>query len=650
MKQIFRMVALAATLTSGWSSYAVAQTTGTGSYLPSGPSGPTPVPPSPTLLGVYASDSPGGFEAMDTWLGRPLDFTSIHTGQASEYDFVNSPGYVLQSSQYRGTNAAGVVDSRLVSVPLFWNGGTLDAAAAGTYDADWASVAQTVLTSINGGPAPNQAIIYLRTGWEQNLWNQMPWSSTGREALYIAAFQRFVTVFRSVDTTGRFRFVWCPNVGGDPIASSYPGDAYVDVIGMDFYYGLNSLTNDPDPDAAFQEMLDGGLTAIANMAASSGKPLAFPEWGINKDGFGNYVKDFFDWCRSNNCLYVNYWDNDGDYASEVSDGSYPETGAMLRHLFNPAAYPVEPIAAPVNLSALAGDHMVTVSGAPVVSSTPVTTYYLYEGPSSGGESVVPVATSSSPYFVDSRPNGQPAFYRMGAGNALSLGYLSAEVTATPHGTSHKPLPDVALGVPPSGYAQSATASLVALSQANPAMANATISALVAPTTVPGMVAGFPNGLTLGLDDQNHLVGFSRDYYSNRYTATSTLPVPFPVDGQTPEWVRMDLDAKGATTVFYAARVVGGTMPKPGSPAWSQLGEPVTGQNHNGIYDATAEAFRVGGSSQQGGTLTGTVYDAALYVNGLLATHPKFDAQQSGTTRFVDGLSKVWTTGGGAKIH
>ena len=631
-------------------SLAVAQTTGTGSYVPSGNVLPTPVPPTPTLLGVYADDSPGNFESVNAWLGRPVDFTSIHTGQASESDFINSVDYVLWSSRYTGTNAAGVADSRLVSVPLIWSGASLAAAASGAYNADYATVAQKILNDIPAGPAPGQSVIYIRTGWEQNLAGEMPWNSTGQEANFIAAFQQFVSVFRSVDTTGRFRFVWCPNVGGDPIMNSYPGDAYVDVMSMDFYYGLNSLTNAPDPDQAFGEMLNQGLSYIATMAHAHGKPLAFSEWGVNQDNFGNYVKDFFDWCRAQNCLYVTYWDSNGSYPGELSAGAYPETAAMFQHLWNPAQYPVEPIAAPVGVAALAGDGFNEITASPVTSSTPVTTYFLYKGTASGAESTTPVASSPTPSFIDTQRNGTTAYYRVGAGNALSQGYLSAEVSAKPRAASKLPLPAHYMAVTSTGYAASSTPSLMALSQANPALSNATIVALLAPQPGPGLIAGFPNGLSLSLDPNGYLIGYSRDWYSNRYTAISTLPVPFPADGQTPEWVRVDMDAKGAVTMFYVASVAGGAMPALTSTAWSQLGAPQTGQNHNGIYDAVREPFSVGGQPAGGGQLVGRVYDMALYTNGVLTTHPRFDMRGTGVTELEDGHAKIWNILDGAVIQ
>ncbi len=625
------------------------QTTGTGSYVPPGNNLPTAVPPNPTLLGFYADDSPGSFQGVNGWLGRPMDFASIHSGQASESDFVNSVGYVLWSNQYTALNAAGVAGSRLLSVPLIWQGASLAAAAAGAYNNDYATVAQIILAQIPPGPAPGQSVIYIRTGWEQNLAGEMPWSATGQEAQFIGAFQQFVSVFRANDPTGRFRFVWCPNVGGDPIANTYPGDSYVDVMGMDFYYGLNTLTNAPDPDYAFQEMLDNGLSEIAGMAATHGKQLAFPEWGVNQDNFGNYVKDFFDWCRAQGCLYATYWDNNGGYPGEMSDGTYPETGAMFRHLWDPANYPVEPIAAPVGVAALAGNANVQISGNGVASSTPVTTYYLYKGTRSGGESTTPIATSSTPSFTDSQANGQTAYYRMGAGNALSLGYLSTEVSATPRAPSTLPLPTDYLVVPAGGYAVSYTPALTGLSQATPSLDTATIVALVAAKPGPSMIAGFPHGLTLGLDASNRLIGFSTDYWNNQYYATSTLPVPFPADGVTPEWVRVDFNTWTASTTFYVASVNGPNKPNLESPSWNQLGAPQTGQNHNSIFDASVEPFYVAFPGNGTNPFVGNVYDMAFYANGVAAAHPHFDARPHGLRTFPDSHADLWSVGGGAYI-
>ena len=662
------MVSLAAA--SCCSTFANAQTTGTGSYIPPGSYQATAVPPSSTQLGIYDDDSPGTFEGVNTWLERVIDYASIHSGQTStqnesaEQNYLQSVDYVLNSANYHTVNAAGVAGSRLISIPLFWQGANLTDAANGLYESDWMSIANTILADIPSG----QSIIYVRTGWEENLAGEMPWSSSGQESLFVTAFQKFVQTFRSVDKNNRFRFVWCPNVDGDSIAASYPGDTSVDVIAMGFYYGLNNDTNSPDPDTAFNEMLNppngsDGLASLASMASSHKKQLAFGEWGVDQDNFGIYVKDFYDWCRTNSCSYATYWNNNGAYPGKISDGTYPETGAMFRHLFDSANFPVEPIAAPVGVAALSGVGSVQITSNTVTSSTAITTYYLYKGPTSGGESTTPVASSSSPLFNDAQPNGKVAYYRMEAGNSLSLGYLSTEVSATPRAAGAPPPSDY-LAITSNGYAVSSTKSLEAFARCGVnasgastcagnsgyvGLDNATIIALVTPAPGPNLIAGFPNGVSLGLSSDNRLVGFSQDQYTNKLTAYSSAPVPFPAGGM-PEWVRVDVDARGATTTFYVAPVNGATLPALTSTSWSQLGAPQIGQNHNGIFDPNVEPFYVAGQPDGSNQLVGNVYEAVFYALGKLVARPRFDMQTSGTTTFTDGPGRVWNIGGGAVIH
>lgn len=62
------------------------------------------------------------------------------------------------------------------------------------------------------------------------------WSAVGREADYVRAWKRVVDRFkaRGADNVG---FWWCPNEGvrRDVINACYPGDAYVDWVGSDWY-------------------------------------------------------------------------------------------------------------------------------------------------------------------------------------------------------------------------------------------------------------------------------------------------------------------------------------------------------------------------------------------------------------------------------
>ena len=111
--------------------------------------------------------------------------------------------------------------------------GTLAQGATGAYNSYFVTLAQTLV-------AGGQANAYLRLGWEfDGSW--MAWAATtpGAEASFASYFQQIVTAMRSVPGE-QFRFVWNPDAGaftqsGYSVAAAYPGNAYVDVIGLDAY-------------------------------------------------------------------------------------------------------------------------------------------------------------------------------------------------------------------------------------------------------------------------------------------------------------------------------------------------------------------------------------------------------------------------------
>lgn len=79
--------------------------------------------------------------------------------------------------------------------------------------------------------------IMLRPWWEMN----GAWYSWGRKAEYKVAWIRFVTRIRAI--APNVSFVWCPNTIWDTLsdpAPFFPGEAYVDWVGID---GYNRGTN-----------------------------------------------------------------------------------------------------------------------------------------------------------------------------------------------------------------------------------------------------------------------------------------------------------------------------------------------------------------------------------------------------------------------
>jgi hypothetical protein len=207
--------------------------------------------------------------------------------------------------------------------------GTLAQGATGAFNSYYVTLAQTLV-------ADGQANAYLRLGWEfDGSW--MPWAATSSssEVSFASYFQQIVTAMRSVSGE-QFRFVWNPDAGaftqsGYSVAAAYPGNAYVDVIGLDAYD--QSWAVPQTPANAWSSTTLPALTAAHQFASSNGKPLAFGEWGlaIRSDGHGlgddpYFVNQMVSWMENstNNVTYESYFDaNSGGVNSLITGGSFP---------------------------------------------------------------------------------------------------------------------------------------------------------------------------------------------------------------------------------------------------------------------------------------------------------------------------------------
>jgi len=216
--------------------------------------------------------------------------------------------------------------ARYWSIPLIPEGASLADAAAGAYDDRYARAAGELVAGHPQGP------IHVRTGWEFNgTW--FPWAARGREADYIGAFRRFAGIAR--EASPRFVLEWTPNVGDQGMnpADAYPGDAYVDVIGMDFYY--DPAYYSADPARAWEQMLTQryGLAWLRDFAESRGKPSAYPEWGVTLDTSGPYIQKAADWFRESGALYHGYWNSDAAFAGRLDAGRLPDAADSFREAF-----------------------------------------------------------------------------------------------------------------------------------------------------------------------------------------------------------------------------------------------------------------------------------------------------------------------------
>ena len=140
-----------------------------------------------------------------------------------------------------------------------------------------------------------------------------------------------------------FRFVWNPDAGaftqsGYSVAAAYPGNAYVDVIGLDAYDQTWATPQTPT-NAWSQTDAPRPLTAAQQFASAHGKPLAFPEWGvaIRSDGHGlgddpYFINQMAAWMENpaNDVTYETYFDdNSGGVNSLITGGSFPNSLAAF---------------------------------------------------------------------------------------------------------------------------------------------------------------------------------------------------------------------------------------------------------------------------------------------------------------------------------
>ncbi len=204
----------------------------------------------------------------------------------------------------------------------------------------------------NGGyPA---AII--RLGWEfDGGW--MPWSSPGNEALWVQAYRHVHDVFRSVSPD--FKFDWNGDSGYlQSQTAAYPGDDYVDVVGLDLYdkgmggaTAWNSSTRSwSDPNAAWARIVPN-LIAQRDFAIAHGKAVSYPEWGL--DGVNatatynvggdnpTFIQGMYDWMNSlptsgaGSLLYQSYFNEDtADGNHKINSGWFPSASARYQALFS----------------------------------------------------------------------------------------------------------------------------------------------------------------------------------------------------------------------------------------------------------------------------------------------------------------------------
>lgn len=284
-------------------------------------------------IGVRIGGTPALIGQYESWLGREMDTALLYFDGDTPARLRESAPALL--SKFRGTKYRTLV----ISMPLVLQGQTLSSVAAGANDQIFRDLAAVMVANGRGDDI-------VRPGWEFNgAW--FPWSGIGQWETFASAFRRAVTTMRSVPGAENLRFEWNFGKGGAPVPdSAYPGDQYVDIIGMDVYDRSYS-SRLADPVVRWDNYMQGspGFAWHRDFAARHGKPMAFSEWGISSGHVSGsnpdnpyFIQQMHSWIQSNNVAYAIYFERDTNFLHRLML-HYPNARAVYRNLFGTAGQP-----------------------------------------------------------------------------------------------------------------------------------------------------------------------------------------------------------------------------------------------------------------------------------------------------------------------
>lgn len=227
------------------------------------------------VTGAYVADPnwpdwAAALDQYDRYAGARPKVNEFYTGWDSPFPLAfvrtidsrrQTPFITWQGwSDSAGVNDARYSDSKIVA-------GDFDG-----YIRSWASGAKAW-----GGP------LYVRWGCEANgSWNEWdPGVNGNTAASYIAAFRRVRSIFKEVGASN-VTFLWTPMAaftGSTPLQSIYPGDEYVDLVGIDGYNW--GTTRSWSTWQSFDQLFDATLATVRQITS---KPIWLTEVASAEQG------------------------------------------------------------------------------------------------------------------------------------------------------------------------------------------------------------------------------------------------------------------------------------------------------------------------------------------------------------------------------
>ncbi|EIV94506.1 beta-mannanase [Frankia sp. QA3] len=202
--------------------------------------------------------------AWESFRGSPVNAVLTFTDRSS-WQTITNPWVGSGPEKFSTFNGTWII-----SQPFYpTGGGDMNSCASGAYSSRWADFGRWLVNK--GRPAS-----IVRLAWEFN-GNWFPWSVSKTNATtWVNCFRQVVSAIRSTDPQARID--WALNAHSGGAWSVYPGDQYVDIIGIDTYDQWPASTTD----AAFAKQCAEatGLCSVIAFARAHGKQFSVPEWGL----------------------------------------------------------------------------------------------------------------------------------------------------------------------------------------------------------------------------------------------------------------------------------------------------------------------------------------------------------------------------------
>ncbi|MFF9012882.1 hypothetical protein ACF09C_07875 [Streptomyces sp. NPDC014870] len=274
------------------------------------------------LLGVYKGFGAAAVAATvrhEELVGRPMEIGNDYLPHGSWADFEPAAMRRLQLDPWRAWRDERPGSRFVYGVPLLVDGceGAFARGVAGDFDASYERAARALV-------AAGHSDALVRLGWEPNNRAIGPWQATDDPAGYAALFRHVVGVFRATPGAS-FTFELSSALGLQPgrrlcaFADYYPGDAYVDWLGMNaFDLRWGDPTMSPADRWSWIRSQEAGLDAHVAFVRARGKRNVCSEWGLYRGGdvfagggddpyYIDRMTEYFSWGE---VAYQSYFDHD----------------------------------------------------------------------------------------------------------------------------------------------------------------------------------------------------------------------------------------------------------------------------------------------------------------------------------------------------